>query len=106
MSVQDEETTLHVDADHGLWIPPEVREFEQQIVFRTPRSTLQHFGSGDLDPYYGMIDERSFGDAEEMDSPQNPELAPNRVLIKPQGDDAIVFEVECIVDAPGERRAL
>jgi len=97
---------LHVDTDLGLWLPPEVRDFEKQIVFRTPRSTLQHFGSSDLDPYYGMIGEDSFGDAEEMDSPQNPELAPNCVSIKPQGDDAIVFEVECVVDAPGERRAL
>jgi len=43
--------TLHVDADRGLWLPPELRDFEKQIVFRTPRATLQHFGSGPLDPY-------------------------------------------------------
>jgi len=42
--------TLHVDADRGLWLPPELRDFEKQIVFRTPRATLQHFGSGPLDP--------------------------------------------------------
>jgi len=75
-------------------------------VFRTPRATLQHFGSGPLDPYYGMITEDSFGDPEEMRDPQNPELAPNRVSIKEQGTDAIVFEVECVVDDPGNRRAL
>ncbi|MCG1008076.1 hypothetical protein [Halorubrum lacusprofundi] len=98
--------TLHVDADRGLWLPPELRDFEKQIVFRTPRATLQHFGSGPLDPYYGMITEDSFGDPEEMRDPQNPELAPNRVSIKEQGTDAIVFEVECVVDDPGNRRAL
>lgn len=49
------------DAVDGLWIPPEVREFNRQIVFRTPRATIQHFGSEPLDPYYGMITEDSFG---------------------------------------------
>ena len=101
-----EQATLHVDADRGLWVPPEVREFEKQIVFRTPRSTLQHFGSGPLDPYYGMIDEQSFGDAEDLHDPKNPELAPNQVSIKKQGEEAIVFEVECVIDDPGNRRAL
>jgi len=53
-----------------------------------------------------MITEDLFGDPEEMRDPQNPELAPNRVSIKEQGTDAIVFEVECVVDDPGNRRAL
>ena len=97
---------LHVDADHGLWLPPEIRTYDKQIVFRTPRTTIQHFGSDDLDPYYGLIDEDSFGDPGDFRDPKNPELAPNRVSIKPQGEEAIVFEVECVVDDPGERRAL
>lgn len=101
-----EQEALHVDADRGLWVPPEVRSFDKQIVFRTPRSTIQHFGSTSMDPYYGLIDERSFGDPEDMRDPRNPELAPNLVSIKKQGEEAIVFEVECVIDDPGERRAL
>lgn len=104
MSVESQ--TLHIDADRGLWIPAEVRDFEKQIVFRTPRSTLQHFGSTPLDPYYGMIDERSFGDPEDMRDAKNPELAPNQVSIKEQGDDAIVFEVKRVRDDLGEWREL
>ena len=98
--------SLHVDADHGLWLPPEIREFEQQVVFRTPRATVQHFGPAPLDPYYGLIDEDSFGDPEDFRDPKNPELAPNRVSIKKQGEEPIVFEVECVLDEPGERRPL
>lgn len=44
-------------------------------------------------PYYGMIDESHFGDPDEMMDPKNPELAPNRVSIKPQGEDAVVYEI-------------
>lgn len=82
----------HLSEDRGLWIPPELREFTGQIVFRTPRSTIQHFGS-DLDAYYGMIDESHFGALPKIASPQNPELAPDRVSIMPQGEDAQIFEV-------------
>ena len=80
----------------GLWIPPELRDFEAQVVFRTPRATIQHFESdgGHLDPYYGLIDESHFGDPEDMMDPRNPYLAPNRVSIKPQGEDPITLEVD------------
>jgi len=84
---------LHV-GENGLWIPPELREFDSQIVIRTPRSTLQHFGTGPLDPYYGMIDESHFGSADSLQSAQNPSLAPDRVSIKPQGDPAREYEVD------------
>ena len=104
--MSDDTPALHVDPDHGLWIPPEIREFEKQIVFRTPRATIQHFGSGKLDPYYGMIDEDSFGDAEELSDPKNPELAPNQVSIKPQGEDATVYDVEELWERPGHAEAL
>jgi hypothetical protein len=83
----------HLDED-GLWIPPEFRDYTGQIVFRTPRATIQHFGSSSLDPYYGMIDKSHFGDPEQMRDPRNPELAPNSVKIKPQGEDAVVLDVE------------
>lgn len=86
-----EDRELHIGRG-GLWIPPELREFEQQIVFRTPRSTIQHFGSQPLEGYYGMIDESHFGD--DVDDGQNPSLAPDRVSIKPQGEDAREFRVE------------
>lgn len=87
----------HLD-DRGLWIPPHLREFTSQIVFRTPRATIQHFesGGGELDPYYGMIDESHFGDPDEMMDPKNPELAPNRVSIKPQGEEAVVYEIRTV----------
>ena len=86
--------TLHVSDGYGLWLPPELRDFDQQIVFRTPKETIQHFGPSPLDPHYGMIDERSFGKVGKMTDPKNPELAPNQVSIKKQGEDAVVFEVE------------
>ncbi|QHS17219.1 hypothetical protein GWK26_08730 [haloarchaeon 3A1-DGR] len=86
--------TLHVDDDLGLWIPPEFREFDSQVVFRTPRATIQHFGSQPLDAFYGLIDESHFGDLGDINHPKNPELAPNSASIKLQGEDAVVFEVE------------
>lgn len=86
--------TLHVDDDLGLWVPPRLREFESQVVFRTPRGTVQHFGSQPLDAYYGLIDKSAFGDADEFRDCRNPELAPDRVSIKPQGEEAQVFEVD------------
>lgn len=82
---------LHIGGS-GLWIPPELREFDSQIVFRTPRSTIQHFGSQPLEGYYGMIDESHFGD--DLENPTNPNLAPNQVSIKPQGEDVQVYDVE------------
>jgi hypothetical protein len=93
----------HIDEDEGLWIPPELRQFESQVVIRTPRATIQHFESGDgeLDAYYGMVDESDFGDVEQMRDPKNPELAPRHMSIKPQGEDA----VELYVSMPEEQLA-
>lgn len=85
--------TTSLDAD-GLRIPPELREFTHQVVFRTPRVTIQHFGSDPLDPYYGMIEAGDFGDPDEFRDPRNPELAPDRVSIKPEGEEPVVLEVE------------
>lgn len=80
----------------GLWIPPDLREFTAQVVIRTPRATIQHFqpGGGELDPYYGMIDESDFGDPGDMRDPRNPKLAPTTVSIKPQGEEAVTLEVD------------
>lgn len=85
----------HIGTD-GLWIPPEFREFTAQIVFRTPRATIQHFqrGGGQMDGYYGSIDESHFGDPEEMLDPRNAHLAPNKVSIKPQGEEATILVVD------------
>jgi hypothetical protein len=95
----DADTTpkTHVDED-GLRIPRHLRGFDQQIVIRTPASTLQHFGSDPLDAYYSMVTPDDFGPVEEFRNPQNPDLAPNKVSIKPQGEDAEVFEVEVKAD--------
>lgn len=84
----------HLDPDRGLWIPPDLREFGQGIVIRTPRGTMQHYGDGPLGPYYGMVDERSFGDESEFRDARNPDLAPDRVRIKPYGEDAVELEVD------------
>ena len=84
----------HIDDELGLFIPQDLREFESQIVFRTPRATIQHFGSQPLDGYYGMIHADQFGDPGEMSDPKNPDLAPNRVKIKPQGEEPVTLTVE------------
>jgi hypothetical protein len=89
----------HVDED-GLFIPPALREFKQQVVFRTPRSTIQHFGQSPLDAYYGLIDESHFGDG--VRDSKNPHLAPNQVSIKLQGESEVTLAVDVeggVVDA-------
>lgn len=95
--------TTHLDEHDGLWIPPRYREFNVQIVFRTPRATIEHFqsGGGEVDAYYGMINESHFGDPDDMRDPKNPGLAPDRVSIKPRGEPATVLEVE--LDPPSLR---
>ena len=95
MSSDGTERSTYLD-DSGLWIPPEFREFTAQVVFRTPRATIQHFqsGGGELDPFYGLIDESHFGDTDDLLDPRNPDLAPNKVSIKPQGEDPVRLEVD------------
>lgn len=92
----------HLDDDRGLWIPPELRPFTAPVVFRTPRATIQHFQSdgGDLDPYYGMIDETHFGQPENLSSCVNRHLAPDQVSIKPQGEDEVILPVATEPDPP------
>lgn len=87
-------STTHI-GESGLWIPPQLREFTGQVVFRTPRGTIQHYqsGGGELEPYYGMIDESAFGPAEEFRDAGNPKLAPDNVSIKHQGEEPIVLTV-------------
>lgn len=88
----DRET--HVDDERGLFVPEDLRAFDGQIVFRTPRATIQHFGSQPLEGYYGMIRADQFGDIDEMRDPKNPDLAPDRVRIKPQGEPAVELTVD------------
>ncbi|MFC7077849.1 DUF4326 domain-containing protein [Haloarcula halophila] len=80
--------------ESGLFVPQDLREFQGQIVFRTPRSTIQHFGSTDLDAYYGMIEAGDFDEPDAFRDPKNPDLAPDRLTIKPQGEPAVEFVVE------------
>lgn len=82
----------HLTSD-GLWIPMDLREFTAQIIIRTPRGTMQHFGTDPLPAYYGMVDADDFGHPGDFRDPQNPSLCPNTVSIKPQGEDAVLFEV-------------
>jgi len=86
------EQTPHIDSEDGLWLPAEFRTFTGQIVFRTPRSTIQHRNNtGELDPYYGLIDETHFGPEDEIHQPSNPKLAPNQITIKQEGEEAVTF---------------
>lgn len=91
--IPEEDRELHI-GESGLWIPPELRAFEGQVVFRTPRMTVQHYSSGTLEPYYAMIDASHFGSEEELDDPANPELVPNHASIKPAGEAVETFPVE------------
>lgn len=86
----------HVDPERGLFIPPALREFDRQIVLRTPRGTIQHFqsGGGRLDGYYGLIGAKDFGAPEDLRNPKNPRLAPDRVSIKPEGEPAVEMTVD------------
>lgn len=86
------EATPHLDSERGLWIPPRLREFDQGIVFRTPKGTIQHFGS-DLDPFYGLVTESDFGSPEEFHRCGNPDLAPSKLSIKPYGEEEQVFDL-------------
>lgn len=95
------EQTTHLDPDSGLWIPPELRDYGQQVVIRTPRATHQIFGSDCLDPYHGLVHEGDFGSADEHNDPKNGNLAPDKVTIKPAGEEAVELRVEN-VDATGE----
>lgn len=99
MSEAESLRETHLGSD-GLWIPVDLREFTAQVVFRTPRATIQHFqsGGGELEGYYGLIDESHFGDPAEMRDPKNPDLAPDSVSIKPQGEDLVTFVVEGVAE--------
>lgn len=88
----------HIDEDRGLWIPPELREFDRQIIIRTPSGTVQHFGESPLGPYYGLVTDRDFGEVDELYDPKNPDLAPDHVRIKPEGEDAVELSVDLSPD--------
>lgn len=87
----NERRETHVDAVKGLWIPPEFRTDEGQVVIRTPRATIQHWGG--LDAYYGMVDGTHFGHPDQWHAPKNPDLAPMAVRIKVEGKDPVEFDI-------------
>jgi hypothetical protein len=87
------EPTTHV-GEEGLWMPPSLREFEAQLVIRTPAVTVQYFSSdGETAAYYPLVRPHHFGPAEAFEHLQNPDLAPDRVRIKPQGEPAVELTV-------------
>lgn len=94
MTEPTREEVLSVSPDMGLWLPEDMRDFDRQVVFRTPSMTTQHYGSDPLGIHYPLVRPGSFGDAEELRDARNPELAPNLVSIKKEGEEAEVFEVE------------
>lgn len=97
------ERTTYIDED-GLRIPPELRDFDSQFVIRTPRSTIQHFGTKPMEPFYPLVSAKDFGSADEFDDPKNPELAPDKVSFKPQGEDAVTYTVDTDTDNREVRR--
>jgi hypothetical protein len=97
MSEGDTERTTYIDED-GIRIPKEVRDFGSQLVVRTPRSTIQHFGNNPMDPFYPMVSADDFGPADEFRDPKNPDLAPDRVSFKPAGEDAVTYTVHTEVE--------
>jgi len=98
------ERETHLDPDDGLFVPTDLREFDRQIIIRTPRATLQHFGTGPLDGYYGLVDASHFGDQDDISDPKNPDLAPDHVRIKPQGEDPVELTVNLETDVVADGR--
>lgn len=93
MTEPTRDETLSVSPDMGLWLPEDMRDFDRQIVFRTPRMTTQHYGSDPVGIHYPLVQPDAFGEPDEMRDARNPELAPNLVSIKKEGEEPEVFEV-------------
>lgn len=89
-----DEPVTYVDPGHGLWVPPRFCEFTRQIVFRTPRGTHQRFSPHDLDPFYPTIGADSFGPFDEDADLRNPDLAPDQLSIRPEGEPVETFTLE------------
>jgi hypothetical protein len=98
------ERETHLHQSEGVWIPPDLRAFDRQVVFRTPWVTIQHYGSGELDGHYGAIRPSHFGGPEKMRNSRNPELVPDRMTIKPASEEATMFVVDRGEDGQGVRR--
>lgn len=90
---RDTPDTISVSEDLGLWIPEHLREFTAQIVFRTPKTTIQHFESdgGNLGTHYRVITPDQFDTDPDC---RNENLYPDKVSIMPQGEDEEIFTVE------------
>lgn len=84
----------HCTHHDGLWIPPEHREFNRQVVIRVPGCTIQRYGNSALGAYLSTIRPRNFGAEGTFRHCRNPELVPNRVSIKPEGGEKTVLEVD------------
>lgn len=80
--------------DNGLQLPDTVRDSDTRFVIRTPRTTIQHDGDNPHDPYYPLITPSDFGELTDIDTPQNPDLAPDTVSIKPRGEPAETYTVD------------
>jgi len=90
----DEEDGTHIDSDDGLWIPEEFRDFDEKLVIRTPSVTIEHNANFPIGEYYPLIDASHFGETDELDNPNNPDLAPDRVRLKLAGEPPAEFRVE------------
>lgn len=80
-------------SEEGLELPEAFQDVDGQLVIRTPRSTIQHFAGGVEGDHYPLIDESHFGDADSFTNPQNPNLAPNTVSLKVEGEDAETYTI-------------
>lgn len=102
MTEPTRDEVLSVSDDMGLWLPEDMRDFDRQIVFRTPAMTMQHYRDDALGIHHPLIRPVSFGDTDDMRDPKNPELAPNRVSIKKEGHEPEIFEVGVKEKVPTE----
>jgi len=97
MTNQFNNPKTHIDEEKGLKIPDEIAQTDEQVIFRTPRATIQsHSFPTDNKPYYGLIDKTHFGSADSFRDPKNAKLAPNKVSIKIAGEEPEIYIVENI----------
>jgi len=87
----------YLDETEGLWIPMRFRE-TRQLVIRTPRATIQHFPGDSVEGYHGMIDGSHFGQPEDLFDCRNPDLAPDQVSLKAEGEPAETFTLDLDLD--------
>lgn len=82
----------HIDADCGLWIPPQLRDVPGGASIRMPNSAIVRY-TDDLGAYEPSITTNTFRFRADQ-AVEREHLLPNRVGIKPFGGDEVLLEVD------------